>query len=228
MVKQNGSTLIMTLIILVLITLVGTIAIRSGILGLKLATNSQIQTLLLENSNAALFNIENPSQVERQLAEDGMFSYFHSIANANDELVFCFRASQDSFFSKNQASAISPSGSTSKMGSTGFCKVSDFATGRSAILSQIYIKKNVDPAVPFSHVAKGTSTGSSPLPVVSNSISVTVISLLPSFSDASKDEIERCFKLRADEVTQCFSDLDIPFNTQNADYKVGNQPKLKS
>lgn len=226
--KQQGSTLIMTLVILVLITLIGTMAIKSGILGLRLATNSQIQALLLENSNAALFNIEDPSQISRQLASDGMFAYFNSTGNAEDELVFCYRASENSFFTLSKASAISNTGSTTKIGSDGFCKSNQFASGRSAILSQIYISKNIDTTVPFSHVSKGTSLGSSILPVVSNSLSVTVISLLPSFAAASKKEIEDCFKMRALEVTSCFSNLGIPYNTQHADYIVGGQPKLQS
>lgn len=62
MKKQLGSALIIVLVILVLVTLIGTLAVRSGILGLKLATNSQVSALLLENSDSALFNIENPHQ----------------------------------------------------------------------------------------------------------------------------------------------------------------------
>ena len=130
MFKQRGSTLIMTLVILVLITLVGTMAIKSGILGLRLATNSQVQALLMENSNAALFNIEDPAQIARQLAGDGMFSYFNSAANAEDELIFCYRATEQSFFSMSKASAISRSGSVSKIGSAGFCKSNQFASFR--------------------------------------------------------------------------------------------------
>ena len=99
MKQQQGATLIVVLIILVIVTLLGTIAIKTGILGLKIATNSQVSALLLENSDAALFNIENPSEVERQLALDGMFAYFNSSSNANDELVFCYRAAENSFFS---------------------------------------------------------------------------------------------------------------------------------
>jgi len=67
MKQQQGVTLIVVLIILVIVTLLGTIAVKTGILGLKIATNSQVSALLMENSDAALFNIENPSEVERQL-----------------------------------------------------------------------------------------------------------------------------------------------------------------
>lgn len=230
--KQKGSTLIIVLIILVLVTLIGAMAVRTGIFGLRLATNSQIQSLLLESSNAPLFNLEDPSQVERQMAGDGMYSYFDSNNNANDELVFCYRASQPQFFSMQNASAITREGSTTKIGVNGFCKADQYATGRSAVLTQVYLKKVVTAADvdPFSHVSQGTSLGPSlnKMPVVNNSISATVISILPSFSSATDEEIEGCFRQRRSQVSQCFTDLNIPFNTQHSDYIVGSQPKLVS
>jgi hypothetical protein len=230
MKQQLGSALIIVLIVLVLIVSIGTLAIKTGIFGLKIATNSQIQALLLENSNSALFNLENPNQVARQLAGDGMFSYFNDDANADDELVFCYRASQNSFFSMQQASVIDVQGSITKNGVTGFCKANQFATGRSAVLSQVYLRKNIENADPFSLVPQGTSLGASlgNLPVVSNNISATVISVLPSFSSATNTAIETCFKKRAADVSACFEQLKIPFNTQKADYVVGAQPKLTS
>lgn len=228
--KHKGSTLVIVLIVLILVTLIGAMGVRTGIFGLKLATNSQIQALLLESSNAALFNLEDPTQVERQVAGDGMYSYFDTDNNANDELVFCYRASQRQFFSMQNASAISPSGNVNKIGVTGFCKATQFATGRSAVLSQVYLKKNIteDDAEAFEHVPEGTGLGPSldKLPVMNNSISATVISVLPSFSSATNERIEACFRAKRAEVSQCFRDLNIPFNTQHADYIVGSQPKL--
>lgn len=228
MKRQLGSALIIVLVILVLIVSIGTWAIKSGILGLKLATNSQVQALLLENTNAALFNLENPNQVARQLAADGMYSYFHNAANANDELVFCYRASQSTFFSMQNASVIDPQGGTTKNGVNGFCKATQFATGRSAVLSQVYLRKNMDSADPLSLVPKGTSLGASltSIPMVHNNISATVISILPSFSRAKSAEIETCFRKRAEQVSACFQQLNIPFNTQKADYTVGASPQL--
>lgn len=228
MKRQSGSALIIVLVVLVLIVSIGTLAIRSGILGLKLATNSQVQALLLENSNAALFNLEDPSQIARQLAADGMYSYFNDAANANDELVFCYRASQATFFSMQNASVIDAQGGTTKNGVAGFCKATQFATGRSAVLSQVYLRRNVDNADPLSLLPQGTSLGASlsSIPMVSNNISATVISVLPSFSSAENDDIEECFRNRAAEVSACFEDLNIPFNTQKADYIVGANPQL--
>ena len=228
MKKQLGSALIIVLVILVLVTLIGTLAVRSGILGLKLATNSQVSALLLENSDSALFNIENPDQVARQLALDGMFAYFNSSANADDELVFCYRAAQASFYSFSKASAITEDGSTTKIGVDGFCKANQFAMGRSAVLSQVYLTKSSTVSAPFGSVPKGTSIGQSNVPATSNNIGATVISVLPSFAGATTTQIENCFKQRASAVGACFDGLGIPYNMQHSDYVVGGQPKLVS
>ena len=228
MKKQLGSALIIVLVILVLVTLIGTLAVRSGILGLKLATNSQVSALLLENSDSALFNIENPDQVARQLALDGMFAYFNSSANADDELVFCYRAAQASFYSFSKASAITADGTTTKIGVDGFCKANQFAMGRSAVLSQVYLTKSSTVSAPFGSVPKGTSIGQSNVPAISNNIGATVISVLPSFAGATTTQIENCFKQRASAVGACFDGLGIPYNMQHSDYVVGGQPKLVS
>ena len=228
MKQQKGATLITVLVILIVITLLGTIAVKMGIVGLKIATNSQVNALLLENSDSALFNIENPDEVERQLALDGMFAYFNSAANADDELVFCYRASENSFFKLSKASAITEDGSTTKIGVDGFCKANQFAMGRSAVLSQVYLTKSSTVSAPFGSVPKGTSIGQSNVPATSNNIGATVISVLPSFAGATTTQIENCFKQRASAVGACFDGLGIPYNMQHSDYVVGGQPKLVS
>ena len=224
MKQQKGATLITVLVILIVITLLGTIAVKMGIVGLKIATNSQVNALLLENSDSALFNIENPAEVERQLALDGMFAYFNSSANADDELVFCYRAAQNAFYDFSKASAIAADGTTTKIGVDGFCKANQFATGRAAILAQVYLKKNLESSAPLSQLIQGTSLGQSLLPIASHQIGVTVISVLPSFSQISSAQLEACFKKRASEVSQCFNQYNVPYNTQHADYVVGGQP----
>ena len=228
MKQQKGATLITVLVILVIVTLLGTIAVKMGIVGLKIATNSQVNALLLENSDSALFNIENPAEVERQLALDGMFAYFNSAANADDELVFCYRAAQASFYSFSKASAIAADGTTTKIGVDGFCKANQFAMGRSAVLSQVYLTKNATTSTPFAGVPKGTSLGQSNVPVTMHNIGATVISVLPSFAGATTTQIENCFKQRASAVGACFDGLGIPYNIQHSDYTVGGQPKLVS
>lgn len=235
--KQTGATLIVVLIILVLVTIVGTWAIKSSILGLKISTNSQAGSLLLENSNSALFNIEDPSQIARQLALDGMFSYFNSSANQNDELVFCYRPSAViNFYSSDKVSVIAQDGATTKKGVTGFCDGKEFSSARSAVQAQIYLRKNREEnASAFSTAPIGTSLGQSEVPVVALNIGVTVISILPSFASAKSTQIAACFHKTAikktedtETVEECFEKLGIPYNLQHADYIVGSSPKLKA
>ena len=157
-----------------------------------------------------------------------MFAYFNSAANANDELVFCYRASENSFFKLSKASAITEDGSTTKIGVDGFCKANQFAMGRSAVLSQVYLTKSSTASAPFSSVPKGTSLGQSNVPATTNNIGATVISVLPSFAGATTTQIENCFKQRASAVGACFDGLGIPYNMQHSDYTVGGQPKLVS
>lgn len=234
--KQNGATLIIVLIILLLVTVVGALAVKSSILDLKISTNSQARSLLVENSNSALFNLEDPNQIARQLALDGMFSYFNAVDNADDELIFCYRQSSSSdFYSNTKMSVIEKNGNKTKMGITGFCKAGEFSSGRSAVQSQVYLTKNTEETgTPFSTVPKGTSLGQSNVPVVAHNIGVTVISILPSLSSASKSEITECFQktsIKKDDTTEtvieCFDELGVPYNVQHADYVVGGSPKLK-
>ena len=194
---------------------------------MKIATNSQVSALLLESSDAALFNVENPNEVETQLSGRGMFAYLDLAANADDELVFCYRAQDSEFFSLAKASAISGA-STSKMGTTGYCTASDYSTGRSAVLTQVYLTRIKSNTAPLSTFAIGTSAGQSGLPVTSNSVGATVISVLPSFSGAASDKINDCFKRSKDAVVECFEDLNVPYNMQRADYTVGGSPTLQT
>lgn len=232
--KQQGSTLIIVLVVLLLITIIGTIAVKSGILNLKISTNAQIYALLLESNDAALFALEDQTKVSRQLAQDGMFGYFNS-ADSNDELVFCYRANANNFFTMSNASVISANNDYKKNGISGYCDAKEYSTRRAAVQTQLYLRKNTKPTTPLTTLPVGTSIGQSGLPVISNHIAVTAISILPSFSSASDLAIQECFKKTSikktdttETVSECFDLLNIPYNLQNAEYMVGGQPKLTS
>ncbi|WP_432209005.1 pilus assembly PilX family protein, partial [Acinetobacter variabilis] len=56
---QRGATLIVVLVMLILLTLVGTWAIRGSLTSLNIATNTQAQALLQQASDAIFFSLEN-------------------------------------------------------------------------------------------------------------------------------------------------------------------------
>ncbi|MHA3092572.1 pilus assembly PilX family protein [Acinetobacter brisouii] len=227
--SQQGATLIVVLIILLFMTIIGTLAMRQSLVSLNIATNGQAQQLMFENSDTALFKIEDPTQVESQLATNGMFAYFDSDDHKTDELVFCYKGANSTFFNLQNASVISSDGTTTKNGSDGYCQATWFSTGRSVILSQVYLSLVNTTSQPLVNLTIGTSAGASNnIPNTTKRIAVTVISVLPSFSSASSTDIENCFKQNSSQVRACFRNLNIPYNLQRADYTVGATQSLKT
>lgn len=227
MIKQQGATLAVVLLLVLAIALIGGYSVRNSMSVLQFSTHGQIQSLLFQNSDAALFQIEDPSIVSQHLAQGGIFHYFDSTLNKQDELVLCYRATQANFFLLSQASAISPNGDTGKRGGRGYCKANDYATGRAAVLTQLYVTKNVDQVAPLGDWIQDTPTEPSALPKATQQIRVAVISILPSFSSVNAAQIEQCFKQKASMVAQCFAEFNVPFNVLHASYAVESQAKLQ-
>ena len=59
---QNGAAFIVVMFVLLLVTIIGAVAIKQSLTGLNIATNSQIQVLLQQNSDAAFFAIERDNK----------------------------------------------------------------------------------------------------------------------------------------------------------------------
>lgn len=230
MKSQQGSTLVMVLIVLLLITLIGTMAMRESLMNLRLSTGVQISNILLNNSDAGLFELEDPKKIAVRLTSQNMYGYFNDDSNAEDELVFCYRASSSSFFNLRNASVIN----STKRGSRGYCKANYFATGREAVISQIYLRKLISSENNvLDSKALNNDIGAKDTTTSFNRIGATVISVLPSFSNIATRTLEGCFKLSAirtdsstksDNVEMCFQDANIPYNIQYAEYNVGSTP----
>lgn len=88
---QRGSTLIVVLMIVLMITIIGTLAIRQSVSSLKLVSNNQIQTLLAQNADAALMYFQNPDIQQNMASANGIVGFFKNEDNWNKELVFCFK-----------------------------------------------------------------------------------------------------------------------------------------
>lgn len=57
--RQRGVALLVTLIILVVVTFMGLVAMRSGLLSVTMSTNSQVDTLLFEGADAGVTAVAN-------------------------------------------------------------------------------------------------------------------------------------------------------------------------
>lgn len=219
---QKGATLIVVLVLLVVITVIGTMAIRQSMVSLSVATNAQVQQLLVQNSDAALYRIEDQKTVVRNLARDGMFGYLRGVQNKNKELVFCYRADQSNlnFFQLTRASIVEwASGDTAPkntaLGNNGFCQISSsgtnnfFTSGRKLVMTQVAVKySTVANDQPFKYSARGTDTKSAKIDETEK-VNVYSVSVMPALSTASTTDINACLRNKMNEVTVPESDVVV-------------------
>ena len=243
---QQGATLIVVMILLLAITIIGTMAIRQGLVSLGVATNSQAQQLLMQNSDAAFFNVEKESNLIQALSASGMFGYIDGATNKDKELVFCFRGDQSNFFDITKASLMEwVSGTEPKndsLGKDGYCDARPsstnnfFTSGRRATMTQVAVKfstqTNNDP---FFGAVLGTDDEQVKLKN-SKPVKVFAVSVMPTLTQTDPDAITSCFNSHMNEVTipdgvtavtgadlsvtQCLTNLNVPFVSHVTEYAI--------
>lgn len=162
---ERGATLIIVLILLVLISVIGLYAIRHSIFNLKLATNAQVQTLLMQTSDVVLNHLERNFNANEATNLAGTpVGQVLLEGNQGKELQFCFKPTQvDAGVIKNtlffdlrefriieRASPTSIEASSSAdSGDIGaVCNPSTmFSISRKALVTQVAVVSPDDPAV---------------------------------------------------------------------------------
>lgn len=237
--SQKGSTLIVVLIMLLLITIVGTWAIRGSMTSLNIATNTQAQVLLKQTSDAVFYQLENDTSDDVTLKNmqlgDGILAYLMRTENLGKELVFCLRGeNENNWEGVRQGSMVYWEDTTtinnSELGVNGFCKVdkaSDFISSRQASLTRVSMRvasTNKD----FEHLEQGQNIGDDKDVGISTVI-VNAISLLPSLSKASNGQISGCISnytsyvdpnLENETVMDCLSEFNVPYSSQEMVYTL--------
>lgn len=221
--KQIGSALIVILIVVVIVSVIGVMAIRSGIVGLGIATNSQAAHIMDQSNDAALYKIEDSSQFGEFLIGTGLFGYPKMESNRDKELVICYRGNSKDFYQFYNASLVYENKTSIVMinesetdqdtntqqlqiedigGSSrsGFCQFGkgkhDFVSGRSAAMTQIAVRVSsvaVDGNSPFSHYQDGTDTETGKLDEAVRLV-VTATTVMPVLSNQDEDTINACMK----------------------------------
>ena len=230
---SKGSTLIVVLIVVLALTIIGTVAVRQSLVSLNIATHGQAQQLLMQNSDAAIFNIEDSKNLIRSLARDGMFGAIKGTTNRGKELVFCFKGSREEFFNLSQASMIYMQGGTlnnSAIGPNGYCRSGSnnsnfFTSNRRVVLTQISVSYVDGITEPFENAVRGTDEEMAKIGKTDRVI-VHAISLIPSLSSASPQEIDQCLNSHLSNdlnngITNCLTNLNVPFTTHVNEYTLG-------
>lgn len=225
---DKGSTLIIVLMIVLMITIIGTLAIRQSISSLKLVTNNQIQTLLLQNADAALLTFQSPETSTMIAKADGIVGFFKNENNRDKELIFCFKG--DTPFALSNASWLYWQGITkqSQLMETGggACHENDISGGRSQVVTQIHIKRVVSAVQPFSDLARGTDVTNAKTED-SMRLHVQVTSVMKGLADPDDlfDASTGCLNKSVEPPTgvqglvQCLKTKNILYSTQVAEYR---------
>lgn len=235
--SQNGSVLIVVLVMLIVIAIAGTWAIRSSITSLNISTNAQASSLLVQNSDSVFFTLENKTSNALQFAEmrigDGMLAYALRPENKGKELVFCVRGNvTDNFSGSRIASSVYWQNKkivNTELGQNGFCQTTrgDFISGRQAVMTQVTVRA-ADTDRDWEHMMEGDDKESSKSTGIQRVV-ITATSLLPNLSSASVQQVNNCLKnhtsfvdplVENDTVTDCLARNNVPYSTQDMEYSL--------
>lgn len=214
--KQMGSTLIVVLILLVIISVIGLYAIRQSLFSLKLATNAQVQTMLMQTSDVALSHLErNFNESEANNHNMALTPVGQVLLGGNEgkELQFCFKPTEVSgtavknnfFFNLSDFRIIERASATTKKAKStaeagnynAFCDPATmFSISRKALVTQVAVINPEDPAAELNRF--DLTTQETDLKDAQNTetrrVRVIVTTLAPALSSASLTDISACLK----------------------------------
>lgn len=208
---QSGAALIVVLIFLVAIMVIGTIAIRQSMVGLSIATNSQVQQLLIQNSDSAFFSTEDINNLAQALSGSGMFGYVSNANDKNKELVFCYRGDKPDFFDIGRANIIEWESAKNKptnnnFGVDGYCDATQsssnwFTSGRRAVMTQVSVKfSTAEELDPFYDRTRATDTKTGQVEEAKR-VKIFSVSLMPALTSVPRADINICLQSHMNEVT---------------------------
>ena len=236
-ITQRGSVLITVLVMLILLTLVGTWAIKGSLTSLNISTNAQAKSLLMQTSDSVFYSLENYTKDDLKFTQmqigDGLINFVDRPENTNKEIVFCIRGeTADNFAGLRQSSLIYWSGTQIKntdLGTNGYCQTdrsTDYLSGRKAVLTQVAIRSTATER-DFDHMVEGTNQDEKADRIPT--ITVTATSILPNLSSADRNEINKCLtnytsfvdtQVNNQTVTDCLGALGVPYSTQDMQYQL--------
>ena len=204
---QRGVALIVTLVILAVVTTLGLIAMRSGLLHLAIGNNAQANMI---NTQAA---VAGTRMVEKQVAAspqaailpNGIFGMA-----AGFERIGCLKNGQLSM-------PTTPTG-------TARCALGDYDSGRGAVTVQVSIINPSNATGDAQQVViYGTDTDSALNALLIRTYSTSVI---PSFG-TSTTSVTNCLTTKnqdpaTDNLSKCLSDAGASFSTVVQEYGYGN------
>lgn len=212
--SQQGVALIVTLMILVIITMVGLVAMRSGLLQVAMATNSQVDALLFQAADAGVGAVETNINANPLTANSSTGVLGIAKDNPGVEIPLCLNTGG------------LQTGTTSA-GSK--CAQTDYMSGRGAVRVQMAIRALTNSSGGLSQMAQaGTEAGLLPGDgLVQYQLFST--SVMPAFGSATDTQVNSCLTTKkqyepsttTQNVTDCLAAANASFQTVVQEFAFG-------
>lgn len=250
--SQRGATLIAVLLILLLISVLGVMAMRQGLTSLNISTSAQVRQLLLQSADTPLntYAIGDYTQKEA-VALTTILGAALDDSNKAHEVVFCYRPTTNQPFNStlfaNVIHANPASGSAGNVSIVddnqgGFCDLTtDFGSSRNAAVTQVAVTRPLNgggAGCIGCGLLRATSTGAGttfpagyeikPVRVISTSFlpaMATGVALATVQSDCLNGRISDNSDIsNADKetVTDCLAKYGVPAVTQVQDFNLNS------
>lgn len=224
--NQQGATLIVVLMVLLLIMVAGAMAVRQSRVDLQVATGDQINTVLLQtadNANQkleAIINGDTNAQDYIDIMDDngGLFGYFYNRPErAGDEFIYCQTAGTKEYLATKSTVVIGTGG---ELYSEGYCSKGNsmtYTSGRNVLVGQVSVTPTPVGSVnapALSHMNIGQDING---PTVKKmQFDVRSTAAIPAYTRSSTDSVARCFgnssisRTGSQTVSECLEALGVP------------------
>ncbi|WP_374855066.1 PilX N-terminal domain-containing pilus assembly protein [Acinetobacter indicus] len=249
--KEQGSTLVVVLFLLLIIMIVGTYAIKTGITSLRISTNAQINQLLTQAADTPLNKYLNTVDLTRLMSYSTAVGAAIDETAPNREFIFCYKPRVGRVFGSIVDTSVIAANETEDgarlvdSGINGLCDLTqDFGSARQAVVTQvaITIPRERDPTKQVgSHLVRGTNLSiGSGLPknlISSQAIRVTTTAFLPAYANTTITNLQAaCLSsnnvfisdnLSAEMSTKrtlkdCLMDFNVPVVSQVQEFNLAS------
>lgn len=215
--QQRGVALIVTLFILVIVTFIGLIAMRSGMQQVAMSTNSQVAVLLFQNADAGTTSVENVINADMTFANGPTGPITLIKDNPGKAVVGCFTKT-----------GLDLSDSVTTPRKCDLDTAGEYVSGRGVVVVQVGVQTPVDSSGKAQTVMN-YGTDDSILPGGGGAlVAVYATSVMPNYGSASKSEIEACLgepqeavSSSTDSVTSCLVKKNASFQTVVQEFVYG-------
>lgn len=224
---QTGAALIVVLITLLLITVIGIAAIRTGLVNLNVSTANQVRNLLMQNSDTAAENFEAIPLSDLR-SPKGPLGLLDIQGNQAKEYILCYRPKSQTNVLPSLSRVINNEGGIEGNASANCAtnRPNDYTSNRSTVITQIHVirpsgsKDGVCNDLKCTEIGYEASTEKVVKLPGSVAYRVFYTSLNPTLSTASSSSINACLDKRQNGslLSNCLIDLGVPLDVQVQDY----------